>query len=391
MQIGGHSANCTRKVNGLVGGNHTSQSQADYRLCSILAYWIGPDDEDRIASWFMSSPLADNIRRHPDPDDYLQRTIIAAIGSRHYFYDPEYNSATPTVRNALTDRRMFVLDYTWTGRSGPTDRDVYRALLHAAWKYGVEHGNGIRVAVSLRDLTLEAGLGSINTTQNAIQRLIERHSLVSVLASGGKRRASTYLLTEVDPKVTHKRTVSFYVSGSGQELPITMKIRNVSRNYGTLGKRNGEIIDLIHAASERPSLDKLAQRLGVRKNHLKARNIKPLLEEGFIVGDEQGYGLPEDIEDRLRAFLEDSGSNEAERRVRQRIDIDRDGYNHQKERKNVQSTYGYQNDYDPAIHDALDAMDVFHAIECTYSLTCDCPKCYMDTMMTEAEEMEVAA
>ncbi len=169
---------------------YPSQSEADYHLCCVLAYWIGPNDEDRIAEWFTSSPLAENITRHPDPDDYLQRTIINAIASRAYFYDEDFNSATPTVRDAITGRRMFVLDYGWAGRSGPTDRDVYRALLRSAWKYGEEQHGGIRVSVDDRTLTLQAGLGSNNTTRKAISRLVERHSVISVLSTGGKVNVS---------------------------------------------------------------------------------------------------------------------------------------------------------------------------------------------------------
>lgn len=310
---------------------YPSQSEADYHLCCILAYWIGPEDEDRIADWFMSSPLAENIERHPHPDDYLERTIIAAIGSRQYFYDPDFNSATPTARDAITGRRMFVLDYGWAGRSGPTDRDVYRTLLRYAWKYGEEQHDGIRVSVDYRTLTLEAGLGSTNTTRKAVKRLDERHSLVSVLSGGGKRTPATYLLREIDPKVTQQRNCVFYVSGSGQALPLTSKIRNAGPNVGTIGKRNGQIIDLVDASREPVPLDKLAAHLNVRKNHLKARNIKMLLDEGFLVGDEQGYETPPDIEQRLRTFLEESGSNDAEQVVKTRIDNERKAYNEQKE------------------------------------------------------------
>ncbi len=131
---------------------YPSQSEADMHLCGILAFWIGPD-EDRIEEWFMSSPLADELYRKSDPDQYLSLTIEKAIAGCDYFYDEEWNSATLTVRDAVADRRMFVLDYAWHGRSGPTNRDVYRALLRSAWNSGQEHVEGIKVTERDSDLS----------------------------------------------------------------------------------------------------------------------------------------------------------------------------------------------------------------------------------------------
>lgn len=311
---------------------YPSQSEADYHLCCILAYYIGPD-EDRIEEWFKDSPLAENLERKPDPEQYVAGTIYKAIASRRYFYDEEYNAATPTVRDAITSRMGFVLDYGWAGRSGPTDRDVYRALLRSAWRYGAEQHGGIRVSVDDRTLTLEAGLGSNNTTRKAVKRLDERHSLVGVLSSGGKRTASTYLLCAPDrAKVHHKRNCVFYGAGSRTPLEATRKVRNAGRTFGTIGKRSAQVLDLIHAASEPLPLDRLAEHMNMRKSDLRRRHIAPLLDEGFIVGDEQGYATPNDIEQRLETFLETSGSNDAEKLVEDRISRERQAWNYHRER-----------------------------------------------------------
>jgi hypothetical protein len=48
-----------------------------------------------------------------------------------------------------------------------------------------------------------------------------------------------------------------------------------------------------------------------------------LITEGFIVGNEDGYGTPHDIEYRLETFLREKGSLAAEKLVKERIDRDR--------------------------------------------------------------------
>ena len=312
---------------------YPSQSEADIHLCGILAFWIGPD-EDRIEEWFRSSPLADTLDRKTDPDQYLSLTIEKAIAGCDYFYDEEWNSAPPTVRDALADHRMFVIDNAWHGRSGPTDRDVYRALLRWAWKYGQEHGDGIKVSVSDRDLTLQAGLGSNNTARDALNRLDEIHSLIRCVDKGGKRKASTYLLRNpIRAKVHHNLNCVSYDAGSRPPLEATGKIRNAGRRYATIGKRNGQIIDIIYASSEPVSLDELARHLNMRKSDLRRRHMRMLLDEGFIAGDENGYDTPQDIEYRVERFLRESGSKDAESTVKERIDMERRARDYQNGKK----------------------------------------------------------
>ena len=373
--------------------SYLSQSEADIHLCGILAFWIGPD-EDRIEEWFRESALAENLDRKPDPDQYLALTIFKAIDGCDKFYDPESNAARPTVRDALTERRMFVLDYAWPGRSGPTDRDVYRALLRSAWKYGVEHSDGIKVAASDRHLTLEAGLGSNNTTRAASRRLDEIHSLVRVLDSGGKRRARTYMLRKPDrAKVHHNLNCVYYGAGSRIPLSLTMKIRNAGRTFDTLGKRNGQILDLIHCASEPILFDKLAQHLNMRKSDLRRRHIKMLLEEGFVTGTEDaGYVTVPDIEDQLARFLEESKSNAAEKLVKERIEREREAwryYEHKELDMQEEDTHklGCTCEDCTWMREVREAMEEFHnkfiGEECTYSLGCPCFECYLNEMLFE--------
>src|SRR5829696_1762425 len=70
-----------------------------------------------------------------------------------------------------------------TGRSGPTDRAVYVALLITARRYGQPSRGGIKVYISVRDLALAAGT-SKPTVMKALDRL--RAQGLVYRASGGR-------------------------------------------------------------------------------------------------------------------------------------------------------------------------------------------------------------
>jgi len=70
---------------------YPSDSEADLALCSMLAFWIGPD-EDRIASLVARSGLA---REKWNREDYRRRTISRAIESAE-FYKPGEDREIPS-------------------------------------------------------------------------------------------------------------------------------------------------------------------------------------------------------------------------------------------------------------------------------------------------------
>lgn len=69
---------------------YASDSEADLALCSILAFWCGPD-EARIAALFSRSGL---MREKWNREDYRHATIGRALSSATDFYEPEiYDNA----------------------------------------------------------------------------------------------------------------------------------------------------------------------------------------------------------------------------------------------------------------------------------------------------------
>src|SRR5215204_6399329 len=71
---------------------YASDSEADLALCSMLAFWVGPDEE-RIASLFARSRLD---REKWNREDYRRHTISRAIAGRNNFYSPRPGGQSPS-------------------------------------------------------------------------------------------------------------------------------------------------------------------------------------------------------------------------------------------------------------------------------------------------------
>ena len=71
---------------------YASDSEADLALCSMLAFWVGPDQE-RIASLFARSGLN---REKWDREDYRRHTISRAIAGTTNFYSPRPGGRSPS-------------------------------------------------------------------------------------------------------------------------------------------------------------------------------------------------------------------------------------------------------------------------------------------------------
>jgi hypothetical protein len=78
---------------------YASDSEADLALCSMLAFWVG-SDEDRIASLFARSGLD---REKWSREDYRRRTIYRAIAGTTDFYAPGRNRSGLSRNGHLPD------------------------------------------------------------------------------------------------------------------------------------------------------------------------------------------------------------------------------------------------------------------------------------------------
>jgi hypothetical protein len=78
---------------------YASDSEADLALCSMIAFWTGPDEE-RIASLFARSGLN---REKWKREDYRRRTISRALAGTTGFYTPGKNSLEISRNGHLPD------------------------------------------------------------------------------------------------------------------------------------------------------------------------------------------------------------------------------------------------------------------------------------------------
>jgi putative DNA primase/helicase len=305
-----------------------SQSEADLKLATMLAFWCGPDAEgiDRL---FRRSELM-----RPKWDDqrgdktYGEHTIAKAIANCPYFYRGKVD-VSDEVQARLNHLYGWLVAYAWDYRAGPTDRHVYRALLDHASEHGTEHPEGITVSMGSRDLMLEARVGSRHTIDDSLERLIRR-GVVEVLRPGRGRRATLFLLKEIAQNCPINNTV--YVYGA----PLSNRVRNPSQYISTIGKRNAQILDIIHASNTPVPLDTLARLLNIRgrgKYNLKYRNLALLKDLGLIEYVEDGYITPEDFEQRMERELKESGCSQAERLQRERIAREQEAFRTREEHK----------------------------------------------------------
>jgi hypothetical protein len=296
---------------------YKSQSEADLALCGSLAFWTGKDAE-RMDKLFRSSKLCNRKKwdSRRGSSTWGEQTIAKAIKGCKNTYDPNFKADSKPIHK-LAGCFELVVSGKWSGRSGPTDRDVYKALIDTCGLYGRVTKDGVEVSASLRDLALRSGIGRLNTVMDALTRLQE-HGLIRKVENGTKKKAATYLVLTQNRYINNR--VNNYVSLSSQ------KIRNPSLNYGTIGKRNGHIIDYVRALGRTVSLEELAKHFGVRKNNLKTRYVNLIVELELLEEVDGGYVTPIDIEERLQRELKESGQLEAEKLQEEKYERERQAW-----------------------------------------------------------------
>lgn len=164
---------------------YTSQSEADAALCSILAFWTGPDPE-RIDGLFRQSGL---YRPKWERDDYRSRTIALALAGKSEFYSPPGDD-TDRPDQKLEALRQHAVSRQWENpRTRETDRTVYLALIER----GIEAGT-LEVAASSRDTAERAGCGN-KTAARALRRLCDSE-LIELRKPSNGFDAPVYMLRD---------------------------------------------------------------------------------------------------------------------------------------------------------------------------------------------------
>lgn len=293
-------------------GYRSDHSRADLALCGLLAFWTAKDPEEVDRLFRGSRLMRDKWNERRGNSTYGELTIEKAIKNCHKVYDPsKYRSE---IEKAVNRAWQIVLGDAWSGRSGPTDRDVYKALIYTLGKYGhIEIDDTVTVVASVRDLALRSGLGRIATVHKSLKRLEHKHGLIRRLKQGKGNKASSFtlILTAQKGNITNN-CVNTYVPVS-RTLSLT---RNPSQTYATIGKRNAQLIEYIAGVGKVVTLDELVEFLSTlttkpRKRDVEDRNIKKLLQRELLFEKDGGYVTPHDLEDRLEREYQMSGQSKA--------------------------------------------------------------------------------
>lgn len=353
-------------------------SKADNALMSQLAY-LTWHDAARMEALFSQSALG---RRDKwiDRPDYRKRTIDYAIKKTSGRYDPENEKYKPRegstkTRDKLREIHRYMMGgYRWTENAGNAqsagrDYAAFLVMLRAAWR-----ANSLEIDMNGRDLMVAGGFGKRATAAKALTSLQDTHRWCVKVADAKGAKADRYRITpHVDSKVDQALIAAPSILGQSRieahpigdqaligEKPHTLcvyefgpllgksvLIRNTSPTTNKEFDKNGRrivkgkaapvasvgkvaawVLDLIHFHSrvtgEPAPLEFLEERTDIRRDHIKSRHVRKLLEAGLILEDSGGYTTPENVRERLERELEISGCDEKKRQDEEKNAKDRE-------------------------------------------------------------------
>lgn len=327
--------------------SHPSHSEARMWLLKRLAFWTGRD-ADRMSRLYERSALYEipgyakkwaRLRESEckkaiaETRQVYQQGIVLNLGaSTKARTTPkegpaEGNAEGDLLSESIEAMREHALGIAWEGRSGPTDRHVYDALLELAATYGAASKKGVVVAAAGRPLALLSGT-SHRTVIKALKRLCEERKLAKVLKRNTGGGGATYLLPYPVPQgFTIGTTCVPYGEGLRQLRnpgPTTdreydkngRKIVQANRHLlGRLGKPPALVIEKVAAFKDGATLEGLAVALNRRKDNLR-RIVAKLLDAGLLessAGPDGLLRLPKKFAWRLQVELEESGCLKAQR------------------------------------------------------------------------------
>jgi hypothetical protein len=224
---------------------------------------------------------------------------------------------TDSVKKAkLEELKRRTSELAWRGREGLTDRDVFRTLIEEAQEHGSVCEDGIRVSISVRELSQRARIGHRATIKSLNDRLIPAGMVKR--STGGWGQTSGTLILLIDSNAPDSRQHSTALENISNPIP---KFR---WGAGKLGKLSGSVIETLHASGPctRPEI---AKALGRGSRDIKS-TLNRLIGSGLVKRDGDTYSLPANFEELLhKQFLSD-GTVETDRKHEELYKREREAY-----------------------------------------------------------------
>ncbi|MDQ3521496.1 MAG: BlaI/MecI/CopY family transcriptional regulator, partial [Gemmatimonadota bacterium] len=194
----------------------------------------------------------------------------------------------------LEEMRRRASERPWRGKEGLTDRDVYGSLIDVAQEHGSVSDDGIRVSISVRELSRWARIGYRATLRSLNERLIPA-GLVKRSAGGrGRTSGSLVLLADSNASDSDERSTA--------DVNNSNPVPRFRWGSGKLGKLSGVVVEALHASGPctRPEI---AKALGRKSRDVKS-TLNRLVESGLVERDGDTYALPAHFEELLhKQFL----------------------------------------------------------------------------------------
>lgn len=304
-----------------------SQSEADFDLHKTLAFWTAWDRE-RMELLFRNSAL---MREKYNRTDYREPTIEAAIAATRRAYQ-QPASVDSSLGEAIESLRAQGESLAWEGRSGPTDRHAYDALVEHAETYGTLKEKSVVVSMDVRALALASGV-SRPTAHKALKRLEADRNLIRCTQQGEGAHASTYAILLPAQGLYTKPSSAVYVQPlralrnptpqTEKEYDKNGRKINHPQQYllGRIGKNAALVLERVLTAGESGvTLRDVARSLARRPRDVRRRTVSKLLEANLITcgGDEEILRVVENFDYLLSQELLESGCLDAEERDRKR-------------------------------------------------------------------------
>ena len=322
---------------GDISSYDNNHSRADFALCKMLAFWTGWDAH-RIESLFNVSALGKR-RKWTSRPDYRQRTISNAIAATPNGYQQEALPGSD-LDKAVALLQAHASALPWKGRSGPTDRATFGAIVEHAARYGTLRKSGIVVGIDTRTAALEAGV-SLPTAWKSLQRLCDDRKLLRRLRRKRGTQATTYLLKlpENATQGLNKKPCVDYVKplrslrnpSPAPTKPVDKRGRPLSIPREALVSRVGKLaallVERVAAADEGgTTVEELAKSLERRACDVR-RKVRYLVQHTNLLTEDAGrLCVTDDFGYWLQVELEVSGCHDAYRRDRARFVREREAY-----------------------------------------------------------------
>jgi putative DNA primase/helicase len=249
------------------------------------------------------------------------------------------NFVTHETLAALEAIEAAVLCHPWPGMGGGSERDVMVALIKAAHLHGRLIPAGVRISLDFRSLADAAGM-STSSAHRAVQRLRRKDNGWVRYDNEDRRIADSSALVLVHPPsaITARKpghsTSSFTpletpCSSSATESESVPPCAPRLRWGGSLGKRCGELVDVLERAGGKMAVTELAQALGVKRlRDLRRRYFSRLEEAGVVeyAETDDNVRLCSDWLEALERERERNGEKQAGRMQRKQHEWQREAF-----------------------------------------------------------------